>query len=122
MDVFSHFTSTPYIFLELNRGGILGDTIKSQTLADGIFKERDGRVEFNQSLTTEDSSATLHVKPSEPFVASLSENLVGHGIRHQGQDYLIIGQTTGRGGVDFGTVEHYHLTLRREELGVEDGS
>lgn len=116
--VFDHFTSTPYTFLELSRGGVLGDTIKSQTQAMGIFKERDGRVQFNANSDTVDSSATLHVKPSEPFVASLSDNLVGHGVSHQGQDYLITGQTTGRGGDNFDVIEHYRLTLRREDLGV----
>lgn len=122
MDVFSNFASTPYEFLQLNRGGILGDTIESVTEATGIFKERDGRVPFNANQDTESSDATLHIRPSEPFLAVLNNNLVGHGIRHQDQDYLIIGQTTGRGGTDFGTIEHYRLLLRRESLSESDES
>lgn len=114
MDVFANFASTPYTFLQLARGGVLGDTIVSETDATGVFKERDGRVPFNSNQDTESSDATLHIRPSEPFLADLNNNLVGHGIRHQNQTYLIEGQTTGRGGTDFGTIEHYRLTLRRE--------
>ena len=116
MTVFDCFESTDYTFLQLSRGGVNGDSIASETNATGIFKERDGRTQFNQNMTTVDSDATLHVRPSEPFVATLNENLVGNGIRHQDQTYLIIGQTTGRGGIDFGNIEHYRLTLRRESL------
>ena len=116
--VFDSFATTAYTFLELNRGGVLGDTIKGQTTAQGIFKERDGRTQFNQNQSTETSDATLHVKPTEPFLSTLSNNLVGHGVRHQDQDYLVLGQTTGRGGTDFDEIEHYRLTLRREDLGV----
>lgn len=118
MDVFQAFGSTDYTFLELNKGGVLGDSIKTETEATGVFKERDGRNQFNQNMTTVDSDATLHIRPTEPFLAPLNYNLVGHGVRHQNQDYLIIGQTTGRGGTDFVTVEHYRLTLKRESLGT----
>lgn len=114
--VFDLFESTAYTFLQLSRGGVKGDSITAQTAATGIFKERDGRIDFNANQSTIDSDATLHVRPTEAFVATLSQNLVGHGIRHNGQDYLIIGQTAGRGSVDFSVIEHYRLTLRREEL------
>ena len=122
MDVFSNFASTPYDFLQLNRGGILGDEIESVTSTTGVFKERDGRVPFSSNQETESADATLHVRPSEPFLASLDYNLVGNGIRHQDQDYLIVGQTTGRGGTDFSTIEHYRLTLRREQISESDES
>lgn len=116
MNVFANFASTPYTFLELHRGGVLGNTIKDETDAMGVFKERDGQNLFNQTMTTEDSDATLHIRPDEPFLATLNYNLVDHGIRHSGQDYRIIGQTTGRGGLDFSLIEHYRVTLRRESL------
>lgn len=120
MTVFDAFTSTEYTFLELARGGALGDTVKTSTEATGVFKERDGQNQFNQNMTTVDSDATLHIRPTEPFLAPLNYNLVGHGVRHQNQDYLIIGQTTGRGGRNFDIVEHYRVTLKREDLGVGD--
>jgi hypothetical protein len=122
MDVFSNFANTPYDFLKLNRGGVKGDSIEVLTSSTGVFKERDGRVPFNSNQDTENSDATLHVRPSEPFLAGLNYNLVGNGIRHQDQDYLIVGQTTGRGGTDFGTIEHYRLTLRRESLSESNES
>jgi len=122
VDLFSNFASTPYEFLKLSRGGVLGDTIAETTAAEGIFKERDGRVAFNSTQDTESSDATLHIRPSEPFLADLNNNLVGNGIRHQNQEYLIIGQTTGRGGTDFGTIEHYRLTLRREQISESNES
>ena len=121
MTVFDAFKSTDYTFLQLSKGGVLGDTVAVETNATGVFKERDGRNQFNQNMTTVDSDATLHIRPSEPFLATLDYNLVGNGVRHQGQDYMIVGQTTGRGGTDFSTIEHYRVTLRREELGVSNG-
>lgn len=60
----------------------------------------------NQEL--KQSAATLHIRPDETFANS---NLVGNGIRVEGQDYEIIGQT---GGDDyhFGDREHYTLYLQ----------
>ena len=122
MDVFSHFVSTDYTFLQLNRGGILGDTIEAETETTGVFKERDGQVPFNANQDTESSDATLHIRPSEPFLAVLNNNLVGHGVRHQDQEYLILAQTTGRGGTNFGAIEFYRVTLRREQISESDES
>lgn len=113
--VFDIFEETPYIFLQLGKGGILGDTIVKRTSATGVFKERDGQTQFNQNMATADSDATLHVRPSEPFVKTIDRNLVGHGIKHQNQDYRIIGQTTGR-NFDNNNIEFYRLTLKRESL------
>lgn len=124
MDVFQVFQKTPYIFLELHEGGILGNTIKSQTTADGVFKERDGMVQ-NNNLETVQSDATLHIKPSESFLTAVDYNTVGHGIRESKngstQDYRIVGQVEGF-NFDTNTLEFYRLTLKRESLAEYDGS
>jgi len=121
MTVFDSFVSTDYTFLRLNKGGLLGNSINTSYAALGVFKERDGENQFNQNMTTVDSDATLHIRPDEPYLNLLDFNVVGHGISHSGQDYRIVGQTTGRGGINFDIIEHYRLTLRREQL-VENES
>lgn len=118
MDVFSVFEMTPYTFLELSQGGILGNTIKSSSNAIGIFKERNGMTQSNNQETVE-STATLHIKPSESFLATVGNNVVGHGItafkNGNLQNYRIIGM---KEGFDFSTnnLEFYLLTLKAESL------
>lgn len=107
--VFDVFTVSPYTFLVITRGGVFGNTIASQTQATGVFKLRDGRTRTtNEELVQSD--ATLHIRPTEPFVASL----VGNGIRKDGQDYEIIG-STGGDNFETGEREHYRVTLQRAD-------
>lgn len=118
MDLFSVFPTTPYTFLELNQGGILGNSIKKETSSNGVLKERDGMTQ-NNNMETVQGDATLHIKPSESFLSGLNYNVVGHGIRESKngstQEYRIIGQTEGF-NFDTTTLEFYRLTLKRESL------
>lgn len=105
--VFDLFEEAPYQFLEISRGGVYGNRITATHNATGIFKLRNEMVQVNNQELRQ-SAATLHVHPDESFISSL---VVGQGIRVDGQDYEIIGQTGGR-NFDTGELEHYTLTLQ----------
>ena len=123
MDVFDQFQETAYTFLQLNEGGVLGNTIEASTVTTGIFKERNGMIQ-NNNLETIQSDATLHVHPNEPFIAALGADLIGQGIRATKngyeQDYRIIGLKEGF-NFDTNVLEFYLLTLKAEDLAVGDG-
>lgn len=108
--VFDVFEEVPYQFLEISRGGVYGNRITATHDATGVFKLRNEMVQVgNQELRQ--SAATLHVRPDEPFISAIA---VGQGIRCQGQDYEIIGQTAGY-NYDNGILEHYTLTLQNTD-------
>lgn len=111
--VFDVFTQTSYDYLKISRGGVAGDGIVSETPASGVFKLRTG-VNVANDQETKTSDATLHIKPSEPFVTN-PQALVGNGIRWQGTTYAIEGVTEGR-NFETGVVEHYRLTLGEQEF------
>lgn len=115
----------PITFLELNEGGILGNTIKSTHEFNGILKERKGMTQ-NQNMELKESTSTLHIPPSEAFIASLNGELVGHGIRATKNgstvDYRIVGQPEGY-DFDTGELEFFWVTLKQESLAeYTDGS
>lgn len=114
MEVFDVFDLTDYTFLQIARGGIAGNTIESETDAEGVFKLRSDMVR-GENAETKESNATLHVRPTEPFLAALDNNLVGHGIAVFQKTYEVIGQTGGM-NFDTGTMEHYTLTLQETEF------
>lgn len=105
--VFDVFELTDYQFLEITRGGVYGNVITATHNAEGVFKLRNEMVQVNNQEVRQ-SAATLHVKPDESFISAIS---VGQGVRAEGQDYEIIGQTGGR-NYDNGELEHYTLTLQ----------
>lgn len=107
--VFEVFQPTAYTYLSVKRDSIAGTIIDSQTDAEGIFKLRSGTVAGGTQGTMQ-GSATLHIKPTEPFA---SDDLVGNGIRC-GRDYEIVGQTAGH-NYQTGIIEHYQLTLNPTE-------
>jgi hypothetical protein len=113
MDVFDVFQTVSYDFLKISRGGRYGNVIESITPATGVFKLRDGMASVSNQETRE-STATLHVRPNESFLAGVNDNMVGHGIRVDDQDYSILQQT---GGMNYhnGELEHYRLTLQRAD-------
>ena len=112
LDIFSTFKTTPYTFAVFNPTSIYGDVTQTEYQAEGVFKLRRG---VSRSLLGEipTSSATLHIKPSETFLSGLA-TLEGHGIKHDGQLYRIVGVTEG---MNFSTnvLEHITLTLQTEE-------
>lgn len=105
--VFSLFEEIPYEFLEVSRGGVYGNRITESHNAYGVFKLRNEMVQVNNQELRQ-SAATLHVHPDESFI---TDNSVGQGVRVDGQDYEVIGQTGGR-NFDTGVLEHYRLTLQ----------
>lgn len=113
MDVFDVFQSVPYTFLQISRGGRNGNVILEETEATGVFKLRDG-IAMQSNQETRESTASLHVRPTESFLATVGNNMVGHGIRVDDQDYSVIEQTGGD-NFDTGVREHYRLTLQRAD-------
>lgn len=113
MEVFDVFDLSDYTFLQISRGGITGNTIVNSFEATGVFKLRSDMVR-NETSETKESNATLHIRSTEPFLASLNNNLVGHGVEVYGRTYEIIGQT---GGKNFhnGVMEHFTATLQETE-------
>lgn len=105
--VFDEFELSPYTFLEVTRGGVYGNVIAASHEAEGVFKLRNEMVMVNNQELRQ-SAATLHVRPDESFISAIA---VGQGIRVEGQDYEIIGQTGGN-NYDDGEREHYTLTLQ----------
>jgi hypothetical protein len=111
--VFDLFEEVPYTFLEVSRGGVYGNRIVNTTGASGVFKLRNETVQTNNQELAQ-SAATLHIHPNEAFAAV---DMVGQGVRVDGIDYEIVGQTGGR-NFDTGELEHYTLTLQRTDFAV----
>lgn len=121
VNVFDVFDLSDYTFFKLSRGSVIGNVIDEQYEAQGVFKLRSDLVR-GDNAETKDSNATLHIRPTEAFLAAVDNNLVGHGIVCQGKTYEIIGQT---GGKNFhnGNLEHYTVTLQESDFSeLEDDS
>lgn len=116
--VFDAMDLTSYIFLEIDRGTAEGNKVVEYTEATGVFKLRSAMVR-DQNSEAKESNSTLHIRPEESFLASLDNNLVGHGVRVYGKDYEIIGQTGGM-NYDNGVMEHYTATLQETEFAEEE--
>lgn len=112
LDVFQAFPELlrEYQFLEVSRGGVYGNVITATHTSNGIFKLRNEQVMVNNQELKQ-SAATLHIRPDETFA---SNDMVGQGIRVEGQDYEIIGQTGGDNYAN-GVREHYRLTLQNSD-------
>jgi len=118
MDVFNLFTTTDYELLQLESGAG-GNAIVQEWTANGVVKLRDGMVQ-SDNMETFESGSTLHVRPTEAFIAVLGGNLVGNGVRvakdnHTTTEYRIIGQTEGY-DFDTGELAFYKVTLKRESV------
>lgn len=111
--MFDLFDTSPYTFLLLESGSG-GNKILEEVEATGIVKLRDGMVQVD-NMEAFDSTSSVHIRPDETFISSLSGNLVGHGIRVNGVDYRIEGQTVGK-DFDSGQIEFYRVTLKRESI------
>lgn len=115
MDFRDLFSTTNYTFLQL-QSGAGGNKVVAETAAVGVIKYRDGMVqEGNREAHT--SQTTLHMAPDEPFINAVGGHLelVGHGVRAEGEDYRIEGVKVGR---DFenGSIAFYLCTLKKESL------
>ncbi len=113
IDVFDAFPErlTAYQFLSISRGGVYGNVITASYEAQGVFKLRNEQIMVNNQELKQ-SAATLHIRPSEAFA---NNDVVGQGIRVEGQDYEIIGQTGGDNYAN-GEREHYRLVLQNSDF------
>jgi len=116
--MFDLFNNATYTFLQLD-STIGGNTIVNEYSAEGIVKLRDGMVQVD-NMEAYNSTSTIHIKPSEPFVAVVQGNMVGHGIRaidYAGEpvEYRIDGQVEGM-DFDTGKLEFYKVTLKKESI------
>ncbi len=116
--MFNLFNTNAYKFLILEKE-LIGSVATTEYDAEGVIKFRDGVVTGDGAETFE-STATLHIKPNEPFIALLDGNLLGNGVRIEDeagetQDYKIIGQSIGK-DFDTGNVEFYKVTLQKENI------
>lgn len=119
MDPFTLFTNTPYTFLKIKQD-VTGNTIDEEWEATGIFKIRDAMVQIDNIEQFDGLEASLHIKPSEPFIAELNAELVGHGIKasKDGTEpltYRIRAIVEGR-DFDTGLLSFYRVLLKRESL------
>lgn len=112
--VFTAFREIPYKFLEITRGTVYGNQIKSETELMGVFKLRANQA-TNQNIEMFQSNATLHAHP-EDFKAYSSADLVGQGVRVDEIDYEITNVTAGL-NFDSGITEHLTFTLQRASYG-----
>lgn len=71
--VFDVFDVSPYTFLELERSSITGNTIVASYEATGVFKLRTASVK-GETLESVDQGATLHIRPTEPFLSNVPSN------------------------------------------------
>lgn len=72
-EVFDLFDLSEYTFYQLERNSITGNEIVDSWGAMGVFKLRSGLVRNENSENTE-QGATLHIRPTEPFVEPLGTN------------------------------------------------
>lgn len=108
--VFDIFTETDYQYLTIVRGTVKGNRITGATTHKGIFKLQSGMVQGEREVANSD--ATLHVHPED---YENPDDLVGNGILYGGVAYRIAGVTVGT-NFDNGKVEHYRLTLEKENF------
>ena len=71
--VFDVFDVSPYTFLELERSSITGNTIVASYEATGVFKLRTGFLR-GESMENVEQGATLHIRPTEPFLSNVPSN------------------------------------------------
>lgn len=112
MDIFDLFETTSYTFLRLQPVAG-GNKVVSEVVTTGIVKHRDGMVqEGGREAYT--AQTTLKIRPEEPFIEAVGghQKLVGHGIRLDGTDYRIDGETVAR-DYDTGSIDFYRVTLKR---------
>lgn len=116
--IFDLFATSEYTFLRLDsKSG--GNQIIEEFEATGIVKLRDGMVQAD-NVEAFESTSSIHIRPTEAFVAALGGNLVGHGVRvakdsHTVAEYRIVGQVEGY-DFDSGQLEFYKVTLKRESV------
>lgn len=110
MTVFDVFTQVPYQFLVIKRGNVYGNRIISERNLMGIFKLKSGMEKAN-GMELLNSDATLHAHP-EDFADTNPNDLVGQGVRVNGQTYSIEGISEGM-NFNNGILEHLYMRLQK---------
>lgn len=105
---FDVFKCQAYEYLEIARGNIRGNVVKSRRTLLGIFKDRDG-MEKSGNVETYKADARIHIKP-EDFPGLSPKQLIGNGIGINGQTYSIDNASSGT-NFETGEIEHYRLDL-----------
>lgn len=118
MTVFDVFTQVPYDFLTIRRGNVYGNVITATRSLKGVFKLKSSMDRAN-GMELLDSDATLHAHP-EDFASVNTNDLVGQGVRVNGQDYSIEGVSEGM-NFNNGTLEHIYMRLQKAQF-VEVGN
>lgn len=72
-EVFDVFDLSSYTFLEIENNTITGDKILNEYEAYGVFKLLTGLVR-NANAENVEQGATLHIRPTEPFVEAHTPN------------------------------------------------
>lgn len=117
--VFDVFKEVPYEFLAIKRGQVYGNRIISKRSLTGVFKLKSNMDKAN-GMELLDSDATLHAHPAD-FTGTNTNDLVGQGVRINGQDYSIEGVSEGR-NFDNGVLEHIYMKLQKAKfVEMEDG-
>lgn len=98
---------------------LVGNVEQTSYQGKGLFRLKDGLV-VNNNAETINSNATLHIKPTEEFMAVLNGNLIGNIIERNNklggkESYRIVGQSVGE-DYDFGELFKFRVTLQREDL------
>lgn len=113
MTVFDVFKQVPYEFLTIARGNVYGNRIIAKRQLNGVFKLKSNMAKSN-GMELLDSDATLHAHP-EDFSDINVNNLVGQGIRVNGQNYTIEGISEGM-NFDNGVLEHIYMKLQKAQF------
>lgn len=113
MTVFDVFAEVPYEFLTIARGNVYGNRITASRPLKGVFKLKS-KMDKANGMELLDSDATLHAHP-EDFASTNTNDLVGQGIRVNGQDYSIEGASEGM-NFDNGVLEFIYMRLQKAKF------
>lgn len=113
MTVFDVFVQVPYEFLTIKRGQVYGNRIIATKSLMGVFKLKSKMNKAN-GMELLDSDATLHGHP-EDFADINTNDLVGQGVRVNGQDYSIEGVSEGF-NYNKGVLEHIYMRLQKAQF------
>lgn len=113
MTVFDVFAETAYEFLKIRRGNVYGNQVVGKRQLMGVFKLKS-KMDKANGMELLNSDATLHAHP-EDFANINTNDLVGQGVRVNGQDYSIEGVSEGM-NYDSGVLEHIYLRLQKAKF------
>lgn len=72
-EVFDVFDLSDYTYLQISRGGVVGNSIVATYNAQGVFKLRSGMIRGSNAENIQ-QGATLHIRPTESFISHAPVN------------------------------------------------